>query len=147
PQSYFSHTLVGVLVFCVPTSLAAWALFESTGRSSLWELLPPGIRAATRVAAPRSSVAEARKVGLAAVAVLLGALTHIAWDSLTHQYGWGVSHIQILASEVSPTRFAGLRWYNVLQHGSTLVGLVVVFLWSRRFLAKFSPAARRFAPG
>ncbi|MFL4474961.1 DUF4184 family protein [Paeniglutamicibacter sp. MACA_103] len=57
--------------------------------------------------------------------LMLGLLTHLAWDSFTHSYGWVVEHVPLLASEP----FAGIAVYRLLQHGSTLAGLAILALW------------------
>ena len=57
--------------------------------------------------------------------LMLGLLTHLAWDSFTHSYGWVVERMPLLASEP----FAGIAVYRLLQHGSTLAGLVFIVIW------------------
>lgn len=57
--------------------------------------------------------------------LMLGLLTHLAWDSFTHSYGWVVEQVPLLASKP----VAGIAVYRLLQHGSTLAGLVILALW------------------
>lgn len=57
--------------------------------------------------------------------LMLGLLTHLAWDSFTHSYGWVVERVPLLASEP----FAGIAVYRLLQHGSTLAGLAFIVIW------------------
>lgn len=72
--------------------------------------------------------------------LMLGLLTHLAWDSLTHSYGWVVERVPLLASEP----FAGIAVYRLLQHGSTLAGLVVIALW---YLKRLKASGHRAKTG
>ena len=60
---------------------------------------------------------------------LLGMFSHVLWDSFTHQNGFMVERIGFLRESY---RCIGV--YKYLQHGSTLVGLLVlgVFIVSRK---------------
>ncbi len=69
--------------------------------------------------------------------LMLGLLTHLAWDSLTHSYGWVVERVPLLASEP----FGGIAVYRLLQHGSTLAGLVLIALWYLRRQKASAPRA------
>jgi hypothetical protein len=57
--------------------------------------------------------------------LMLGLLTHLAWDSFTHSYGWVVAQVPLLASKP----VGDIAIYRLLQHGSTLAGLVIIVLW------------------
>jgi hypothetical protein len=69
------------------------------------------------------------------LSVVVGAFTHVAWDSLTHGSGYLVSHSSILQQSVFSMLGKEFRLFNVLQHASTLLGvtvLVVVYVcWLR----------------
>ena len=58
------------------------------------------------------------------IAVGLGAATHLAWDSLTHDWMWGTQHIAWLAERHGP--LLGFQW---VQKVSDFVGLAVVAAW------------------
>ena len=66
--------------------------------------------------------------------LMLGLLTHLAWDSFTHSNGWVVERVPLLASEP----VAGIPVYSLLQHGSTLAGLALLSFWylKRRRVSK-----------
>lgn len=137
PSGGFGHTALGLLVFCLPVGLAVWLIFRTTVRPAVLGLLPPGL---ARAVGPD----DAHPVA-AAGAILIGALSHVAWDSFTHAGGWGVRHLPLLAETVS---IAGLQlaWFKVLQHGSTVVGLTLVAVWARRWIGGRPAAARRYEP-
>lgn len=72
-----------------------------------------------------------RSALLAALSLLLGVATHIAWDAFTHEGRWGTRLFPALDEQWGP--LLGLKW---LQYGSTAFGLIVLALaaalWLRR---------------
>ena len=147
PTGRFAHSLVGLVVFCVPVSLLVWGMWRAIVRPAFERLLPPGMAAMMSEgarAAPRSVAALA---GLGALAALLGALSHVAWVAFTHANGWAVAHLPVLRGEASLGWPLGVRWYRVLQHASSVVGMAVVVAWGASWVASVPPPARVFAPG
>jgi len=143
PASYFSHTVAGVFMFCVPVSMAAWLIYRWLVAPWWRRRLPPGVRA--RLDQARRPV-DLRTVLWAAVATTVGALSHLFWDAFTHREGIVVAAIPALQRHaLSPG--GSIRWYQVSQHGSTALGLVLLFLWSRRTWRRFPREARQWEPG
>ncbi len=87
--------------------------------------------------APRENLGHPLMV---VVSLLLGVLSHITWDSFTHARRWGVSVVPVLAEQWGP--LPGYKW---LQHGSSVMGLLIIavylVVWLRRRPA--GAAARR----
>jgi len=82
------------------------------------------------------------------VSLLLGVLSHIAWDAFTHEGRWGVTLFPALDAEWGP--FTGYKW---LQYLSGVVGLAIIgvgaLLWLRHHRAgdpgsRVVPAAVRW---
>jgi Domain of unknown function (DUF4184) len=68
---------------------------------------------------------------LVPVSILVGAWTHLAWDSFTHSTGWAVRRVSALSAPIS------IGWYtgevcHVLQYVSSILGLTVLVVWYRR---------------
>jgi hypothetical protein len=82
---------------------------------------------------------------LVAAAILVGAASHSAWDSFTHRSGWAVRHLPALSAPVSVTTRASVPIFKLLQHGSTVIGGVVVFLWAVTWLRQQPVAARTYS--
>jgi hypothetical protein len=61
---------------------------------------------------------------MASIALVFGALTHIIWDSFTHRSGMAVANLPAFRAIV-----LGVPLYKVLQHGSTLLGLLLIARW------------------
>lgn len=78
--------------------------------------------------------ADAALAAAIAVSLLVGALTHVAWDAFTHEGRWGVMLLPALDEEWGP--FLGYKW---LQYGSGALGLGILALygvqWWRRRVA------------
>jgi hypothetical protein len=113
-----SHELVGIVVFTLPVGLAAlWLLYNISWR--LVPLAPQGIR---RVVWPvlREPVGSPLTV---AISIAIGAATHLAWDSCTHEQGWLVLRVPLLYAPLAS--FAGhtVRLFHALCYATTFVGI------------------------
>lgn len=140
PRGSFGHSPLGLVVFCLPLGLVVWSLWRSWIRPVVLALMPPGLAAGF---APRCDASW----GAGATAVLLGAISHVAWDAFTHADGFFVSLLPALSSAVAPALAPGLHWYKLLQHASTAIGAVVIAWLMLRWLRACPAHGRRFAPG
>lgn len=130
-----THTLHGTFTVDVPMGMAVLAM--------LWLLRVPltaplGERARTLCcAALQRFGSRPRHWALAPLSILVGAWTHVLWDSFTHPDGWMVQHIAVLRMPVT------IGWYtgelcHVLQYLSSVFGLAALAIW---FLMRPSPIA------
>jgi hypothetical protein len=115
-----SHSLTGLFTVDLAGALVlllGWNVFV---RDALVDLAPEEVRArlATRHRLSR------RQWLLAPAAVVLGSLTHLAWDAFTHPERWGVLHVAVLREDLGP--LPGFKW---AQYASGVIGLGVV-LWA-----------------
>lgn len=122
PLSIWSHTLPGLIIFCLPAGMVTWLAWERIARGPTRELL--ALRA-DRSSWPLTWGSLAR----AGLAVLIGAASHLAWDSFTHSGRLGAMLIPQLEQEAWRIGTYSLRWFSVLQHLSTLAGAVVLGVW------------------
>jgi hypothetical protein len=114
-------------------------MFSLVLKQPLNELLPRSIQG--RLVGLANSRPDLSWTGLgrASLAILIGASTHLFWDSFTHQDRWGTQLLPILdrtALTISGKPIAG---YKVLQYGSTLVFLPALILGLCRWLAGRTP--------
>jgi len=110
-------------------------------RPALVELAPdavaarlPGAWRVTGRDAALETIAARRRFGyplLLVLSLLLGVLSHIGWDLFTHQGRWGVEAVPALQQMWGP--LAGYKW---LQHGSSAVGLLILAVFSLRWLRR-----------
>lgn len=139
----FTHTYANL----VWTGLLAFALFliwRVVLRPAVPELAPAWL--ARRLprewsATARSSLLRAVGAGhsrwypmLLAVSLILGAASHILWDSFTHEGRWGVSVFPLLDQQWGT--FTGFKW---LQHGSAVIALMIIAVWAVLRLRAASP--------
>jgi hypothetical protein len=67
------------------------------------------------------------------LAIIIGALTHVIWDSFTHENGWVVETWPVLNTMVSNVWTYDLQIFVLLQHLSTLTGLGMLGYWFWRW--------------
>ncbi len=72
---------------------------------------------------------------VALLSILLGAWTHIAWDSFTHETGWTTARVAALSAPVSVFGW-DTATSHLLQYLSSVFGLVVMALWFRALLIR-----------
>ena len=110
--------LLGVFV------LAVWQLVL---RRPLVDLAPVQLR--ERMPPPRRINAN-YLVG-SVVSLVLGALTHVVWDTFTHPGRWGTTHLPALAEGLGPLPV--YKWLQFASGALGLLGLLAwVLLWLRR---------------
>lgn len=122
------HSLRGILTHDVVAVVILLGLL----RQVLWEplvaLLPPAL--AVRAADLRPAFDPLPVVAGA----IGGALTHVLWDSFTHEHGmriWGWAWLDLPVA-------GPVRTFVLLQYVSSVVGLAIVLWWSRRGLLRLA---------
>jgi hypothetical protein len=114
-----AHSPLGVPTVDVVAALVALAVWFAVLRDPLADLSPDAVR--SRVA-PRARLTR-RQWLLAPLGALVGAVSHVVWDSFTHADLWGYDHVAWLRTD--HVGIAGLRWS---QYGSALIGLAAIGL-------------------
>jgi len=130
-----SHTAMGTLWFDVPIGLAV-LLFGFLLRAPLTALMTPRARALCLQSMERFKN-EPRHWLLALLAIYVGAWTHLAWDSFTHENGWVVKRVAALSAPITIGDYTGTMCH-VLQYVSSVAGLLILAIWYFRLPA---PAA------
>jgi hypothetical protein len=124
-----THSIAGVFWFSWPVSIGLWLLFVRVLEQPTRALLPDGWHARF---VPSDQELTLQTLTLASIAVILGALTHLLWDSFTHR---GTPMVKLLpALHAVAFHYHGwrVRWFVVLQHLSTIVGLLLLVIWAWR---------------
>jgi hypothetical protein len=118
-----THSIPGLFIFSLPAGLLAWIFYVAVLEKATITLLSD--RWHTRFAHTDSLTPKLLlRVG---IAVLMGAITHLMWDSFTHR-GTIVTDLVPLLREPTP----GLPWmpiYSFLHGLSSVVGLVILGRW------------------
>ena len=127
-QSDYSHTISGLFWFDLPLGILLAFIFHNIVRDSLFDNLPTILKSRLTKFKQFDWNNYFKKNWLVvAISVLIGAASHIFWDSFTHDHGYFVQTIPELTNTVDifgrqvPT-------LKILQHSSTLLGgLVIAF--------------------
>lgn len=127
-KSNYSHTLDGLFWFDLPLGLLLAFLFHNLIRNGLFENLPSILK--SRFSTFRQfewNLYFKRNWFVVIISILTGAISHILWDSFTHDHGYFVETIPTLTKSLD---FLGkqIPILKILQHSSTLIGgLVIIF--------------------
>ena len=134
-----THTFSGVFWLDLPFGMVL-LLFGFVFRRPLTALLSPRARALCL-----QSVQHFRDQPLhwvwAPFAIILGAWTHLLWDSVTHDNGWVVRRVSALSAPISLGGYTG-SLCHVMQYVCSIAGLLILWIWFRRL-----PAPPVEAPG
>lgn len=112
-----AHGGLGVVTVDILGALVVVAVWFAMLRDPLVDLAPAAVR--DRLAP--SARPTRRQWQLAPVGALVGAISHVAWDSFTHYDRWGSDHVGWLRRD--HLGLAGLKW---AQYASGVLGLLVV---------------------
>ena len=133
----FGHTLPGLFLFCLPVGGVLLGAFHLILKYPLFSLLPDQHQTRLLPVVPKVPFPSTKRSWLLLIfSLLLGACTHIVWDSCTHVYGWTVRHVFLLYLPLLTTSYGTLRVYKVLQHGGTIGGTCLLILWYWRWFQK-----------
>lgn len=127
-ESNYSHTIDGLLWFDLPLSLLLAFIFHNLVRDSLFNNLPTFLK--SRLSTFNQfdwNVYFKQNWLVVVISILVGATSHIVWDSFTHNHGYFVQTIPALQNSVVVLG-REIPFMKILQHSSTLLGgLVIAF--------------------
>lgn len=126
-QSDYSHTFLGVFWFDLPLTILVAFLFHNVIRNSLYDNLPYALQDRLKTFNKfRWNDYFSKNWLVVIVSALIGIFSHLLWDSFTHDGAYFVERIPTLQNS-----FLSVPVYKILQHGSSLVGMLVTLfvLW------------------
>jgi hypothetical protein len=139
-EANIGHTLPGFLLFNLPVCLVFAYLFHRLIKLPLVLHLPRLLNSWYLTDASKKwQLASVRQVIIFCYSAILGMFTHVIWDSFTHQTGVMVLQIPSLAEEIALMGY-GIPVYKLLQHGSSLIGVLLIILSLYRNRAPVSSA-------
>ena len=127
-ESKYSHTLAGVFWFDLPLGILLAFIFHNIVRNKLIYNLPRFLKSRLLAFNNFNWNNYFRKNSFVViVSIIIGALSHILWDSFTHGSGFFVQTIHSLKTNVNVFGIQ-IFIFKVLQHGSTIVGgLIIIY--------------------
>ena len=128
PHGHFGHTLPGLFLFDLPACLIVLFLFHRYAKAPLVGCLPARLRERIH----NSGGLRIRSVSqalLVCTSIMVGVLTHVVWDSFTHDSYLFGRDLPFLKVNVD-LPVVGLRdWALILQYASSVFGIVVIVVW------------------
>ena len=126
-----SHSLSGLFWFCLPAGVLAFLAFYLVVAPLVYDAAPNRIRAVLPARWGLGSLPASSAIAVAA-SLMLGAITHLIWDSFTHGNGAAVEALPGLATLLTSVGGYDVFIYKVLQHGSSLLGMALLAWWAIR---------------
>lgn len=143
-QSDYSHTLLGTLWFNLPLGLSLCFIFHTIIKKPLIENTPYFIQSRTQTLKSLNWKAYFKKNWVIVfLSVLMGAYSHIFWDSFTHPHAFFTDFFELNKS-LNGTE---ISIYKILQHLSTLIGGVVIiryFIKQKTETIEYSKPSSKF---
>ncbi len=131
-QSNFGHSISGLFWFDLPLGIMLAFIFHNMVRDSLFKNLPSILNQRlirfTKFDWNRCFRENWIEV---TISILIGAASHIFWDSFTHEHGYFVNLISGLTNRIE-VQGIQIPIYRLLQHVSTLAGALIIAIWILR---------------
>ena len=122
PIAEIGHSLTGFFMFNLPLTILFYMIYRVYISQSLIQHLPKCLQDTTYQPVTKSKLVN---IIVFSYSALLGMLTHVFWDSFTHQHGFMVTTFPILSQTFQIGVFQ-IPVYKLLQHGSTLLGIALI---------------------
>jgi hypothetical protein len=139
--SAVTHTLPAVFGVNAVVGLCVFALWHAILAAPFLDALPndvaDAIRSRTRVGL-RARLFPMRQLARVYLSLVVGASTHVVWDSFTHWGRWGPTNIDWLRDVHGP-----LHGYAIAQHVSSVAGAIALLIWVARWLRTAGIHVRR----
>ncbi len=132
----WTHHPLGLVIADLPLGVLVTICWLRWLQQPALSLTPLAFRKRLRT---RTPAIDSESVRVISIGVLIGAATHILWDSFTHHDGLAVGQIAALSEPMLSISGIVLPGYKVAQHLSTVVGLIAVLWLARRWLRKTPP--------
>jgi hypothetical protein len=127
------HTIPGIFLFCLPVGFIILFLFQKVMKKPLLSLLPHSHRSRISTAETVFRFFPLKRTIKIISALLLGILSHLLFDSLTHENSFFTTHIPLLSFSIVNTQFGSVRVYFLLQQILSLTGFLIIVFWYGRW--------------
>ncbi|MDO5577461.1 MAG: DUF4184 family protein [Fibrobacter sp.] len=134
-----THSVIGIFLFSLPVGFLSLMIFHYVLKRPLLELLPDSLRSRLFYYTKTFSGFSKGQFRLVVLSLILGAFTHIAWDTLTHEKDWVLHGFTFVKQVVLTTGRGSVQIHHLFQHGSTVVGLGLIVIWLVRWFQRTKP--------
>lgn len=120
-----SHQWTGLFTYCLPVGLLIYVIWLFFLRKAFFVLLPTPFDRISLHYHKTMRVSMASMVWTI-LALMLGAISHILWDAVTHINGFISINVSILQAQLSFGPQSHMTVFRFLQYLSTVLGLLAV---------------------
>lgn len=121
-----SHTFIGLLFFDIPAAIIILTLYHQFMRISLIKNLPAFLRLRLQPYVHFDWLNYLKKNWIVVFySILIGAFTHLFWDSFTSGNGYFVTRNPILETQITIFHMPFYA-YKILKHVSSLIGIAIL---------------------
>jgi len=137
------HTPVGLVVFCLPVTVAMSCVVRARVAAVAFAQLPD---TPLRLHDYRVLASRRPAISITVMSAFVGAASHALWDTFTHDGRWGYQHVAILRHDVATVADRSYSVAQVLQYSSHVLGaevtLALLYLIAERRLLRSWYGAR-----
>lgn len=124
-QGDIGHTFLGMFLVDIPLGILVALFFHELIKRPLIDNLPNFFKERATVLYEMNWLSYfMSNVYIVVFSLLLGIISHIFWDSFTHETGYFVQRISFLNSKL-----VGIPVYKIAQHLSSLIGMILIFFY------------------
>jgi hypothetical protein len=121
-HSVYSHTLFGVFWFDIPLGILISLVFHVVIRNTLIENIPAFFRKRFIVYCDFNFLNYFKQhYFIVLFSLLIGVLSHLMWDSFTHETGYFVNRFSFLNYNIN-----AIPLFKIAQHLSSLIGCIAI---------------------
>lgn len=129
PSSNFGHSYAGFILFNLPMCLLINYLFYRYIQETFIYSMPKCISDRYMyMTMYKNKICNAMDFWKFTYSALIGMLTHVFWDSFTHSTGFFVVNVPLLNESINILNM-DIPLYKILQHGSTVIGFLIIFIY------------------
>lgn len=143
PKGTLGHTFLGFILYNLPICFLLAVIFHKIVKKPLIKAMPSPIDKWFNYIANKTwTLNSVAKFIIFIYSALFGMVTHIIWDSFTHENGYFVKLIPSLSKSID-IHSLNMPIYKFLQHGSTLVGAIIILIFLLKLRDKNSKLRKR----
>ncbi|KMQ50251.1 conserved membrane-spanning protein [Chitinispirillum alkaliphilum] len=128
-----AHTYLGLFLFCLPVGFLTLLLFHKFVKFPLISILPHSHQEKILPYAREFKFFPFTRFLNITISLLVGALSHFAFDSFTHHDGLVVRMLPFLSGTMFTLFGSTVRGYFFLQYFFSLAGIVFLIYWYWRW--------------
>lgn len=133
------HHFPELVLLTLPLALLLLWAFERCIKAPVIELLPSSLQRRLHEKLQPLSFWGWQRFASIVLWIAIGITTHLIWDSFTHSHDWMVEHWSLLRDTVPVPFLHPMPVDKILQHASTVLGLLALLVWFARWFRNTAP--------